>query len=195
MSIVSSHRSIPMGKLKASLESSQMIKKGDYDYFVHPVTDGIPRMEPDILDEIVDGFVEIGNLDCDLIVGPEAMGVPLAAALSLRTRVPYNVIRKRRYGLPGEAVVHQTTGYSNGEMYVNGISKGDRVVIVDDVISTGGTLVGTVHTLRGMGVEIVDVLIAIEKGDGKKACEQRLGLEIKTLVRIEVRDGRVHLLS
>jgi adenine phosphoribosyltransferase len=184
-----------MSKLKASLESSQMIKKGDYDYFVHPVTDGIPRMDPDILDEIVDGFVEIGNLDCDLIVGPEAMGVPLAAALSLRTRVPYNVIRKRMYGLPGEAVVHQTTGYSKGEMYINGISKGDRVVIVDDVISTGGTLVGTVQTLRGMGVEIVDVLIAIEKGEGKKACEQRLGLEIKTLAKIEVRGGQVHLLT
>jgi adenine phosphoribosyltransferase len=184
-----------MSRLKASLESSQMIKKGDYDYFVHPVTDGIPRMEPDILDEIIDGFMEIGDLECDLIVGPEAMGVPLAAALSLRTRIPYNVIRKRKYGLPGETVVHQTTGYSKGEMYINGISRGDRVVIVDDVISTGGTLTGTVHTLREMGVVIVDVLIAIEKGDGKKACEQRMGIEIKTLVRIEVRDGRVRLLS
>lgn len=184
-----------MSKLKDSLESSPVIKKGDYDYFVHPVTDGIPRMDPDVLDEIIDGFVRIGNLDCDLIVGPEAMGVPIAAALSLRTRVPYNVIRKRKYGLPGETVVHQVTGYSKGEMYINGIFKGDRVVIVDDVISTGGTLAGAVQTFREMGVEIVDVLIAIEKGDGKKACEQKLGIKIKTLVKIEVRNGKVHVLS
>jgi len=191
---VPSDNGSPMSKLRSSLESSPVIKKGDYDYFVHPVTDGIPTMDPDVLDEIVDGFIRIGDLDCDMLVAPEAMGIPLAAALSLRTRVPYNVIRKRRYGLPGERVVHQTTGYSKGEMYVNGVKKGDQVVIIDDVVSTGGTLIGIIQTLREMGAHIVDVLVVVEKGEGKAVLEREAGTEIKTLVKIEVRDGRVRVI-
>ena len=39
-----------------------------------------------------------------------------------------------------EFVIDQTTGYSKGEIYLNDIGKGDRVLLVDDVVSTGGTL-------------------------------------------------------
>ncbi|QLH75325.1 MAG: purine phosphoribosyltransferase family protein [Methanomassiliicoccales archaeon] len=184
-----------MMKLLASLESSPVIKRGDYDYFVHPVTDGIPRMPSEILEEIVEGFMRIGDLNCDVIVGPEAMGIPLAAALSLRTKIPYNVVRKRRYGLPGETVVQQSTGYSKGEMYVNGLSRGERVVLVDDVVSTGGTIAGIIRTFRSMGVEVVDVLVAIEKGAGRATVERELGIKIKTLVKIEVKDGRVRIIT
>ena len=46
----------------------------------------------------------------------EAMGIHLATALSLETGIPFVVVRKRQYGLPGEVAVHQTTGYSQGEL-------------------------------------------------------------------------------
>ena len=47
------------------------------------------------------------------------MGIHLATALSLEVGVPFVVVRKRKYGLPGELAVHQTTGYSKGELYIN----------------------------------------------------------------------------
>ena len=49
------------------------------------------------------------------------MGIPLATALSIKTGIPFVVVRKRSYGLEGECQVHQQTGYSENELYINGI--------------------------------------------------------------------------
>lgn len=99
-------------KLKASIERSPVIDMEGYPYLIHPVTDGIPEMDPDILDEIIDWMVSIGNFDCDRIIAPESMGIPLAVPLSLRLRIPYSIIRKRSYGIEGETPVKYQTGYS-----------------------------------------------------------------------------------
>jgi adenine phosphoribosyltransferase len=181
--------------LRRSLEAAPIVKIGDYDYFVHPVTDGIPFMEATVMREIIDRMQNVGDFDCDYIVAPEAMGIPLAVPLSLRTGIPYNVVRKRRYNLPGEVSVHQVTGYSQKEMYINGLKAGDRVVIVDDVISTGGTLRALVQSFQKMGVRVVDIIVVVEKGDRKAELEAELGIHIKTLVKVEVRDGRLVVLN
>jgi adenine phosphoribosyltransferase len=178
-------------KLKKSLDSCPIVKKGDYDYFVHPVTDGIPHMEPDLLKEVIDNIIEIGDMECDKIVAAEAMAIPLGVALSMRIDKPYVVIRKRQYGLPGEVSVKQVTGYSKADMFVNGISSGDRVLIVDDVLSTGGTLRAVVSALRGIGAEIIDTIIVFNKHKDKKAVEDELEMQIKTLLDVEIVNGRV----
>lgn len=183
-------------KLKESLVRSPIIKKGEYNYIVHPATDGIPRMDREILGEIIDEFVRIGDFDrCDVILTVEAIGIEYAAPLTLRTGKPFNIVRKRMYGLPGEVNLKQITGYSKSDLFVNGISKGDRVVIVDDVVSTGGTLRAVIEGLRKIGAEIVDVLVVVEKGDGKERLERELGIKIKTLVKIEVSESAVKILD
>lgn len=178
-------------RLKRCLEESPVVSMGDYDYMVCPITDGIPSMDPKVLDEIIERIMKASDLDCDIIVAPEAMGIPLAVPLSLRTGIPYNIVRKRKYGLPGEVSVSQITGYSKCQMYINGLKAGDRVVIVDDIVSTGGTLAAIVQALRSMGVEVVEVITVIEKGAGKERLEKKLALRIITLVKAEVVNGRV----
>ena len=178
-------------KLKKSLENCPIVKKGDYDYFVHPITDGIPQMEPELLEEVIASITEIGDMDCDKIVAAEAMAIPLGVALSMRIDKPYVVIRKRQYGLPGEVSVTQVTGYSKSNMFVNGIIKGDRVLIVDDVLSTGGTLRAVVQALRAIGAEILDTVIVFNKHEDKGAMEKELGMEIRTLLDVKIIDGKV----
>jgi adenine phosphoribosyltransferase len=182
-------------KLRGSLKASPVVRFGEYDYFIHPVTDGIPFMEPDLLEEVIVHICTMCDFDCDLIVGAEAMAIPLIASLSLKTGVPYNIIRKRKYGLPGEVSVKQVTGYSKLDLYINGVSRGDRVVIVDDVISTGGTLRALITALREIGAKIEDIIVVVEKTDEKAALEKEFKVRIKTLVKIEVRDGKVIVLS
>lgn len=183
-------------RLRQTLVGSPIVKRGEYNYVVHPATDGIPRMEQDALTEIIDELVRIGKFDqCDVIVTVEAIGIQYVAPLTLRTGKPFNIVRKRRYGLPGESNLKQTTGYSKSDLYVNGISIGDRVIIVDDVISTGGTMRALIQGLRQIGAEIVDVLIVVEKGDGKECLEKEMGIEIKTLVKIEVTEREVKFLD
>ena len=174
-----------------SLECAPIINLEGYDYFIHPITDGVPRVAPEVLSEVVEAMLLLGDLDCDLILAPEAMGIPLGALLSQRTGVPFAVVRKRRYGLPGEIEVGQSTGYSKGSMYINDVRAGDRVVIVDDVLSTGGTLRPLVLALRAAGAQVADVLVAVEKGNARTALERELGTQIKALVKVEVRGGRL----
>lgn len=185
-----------MGELlRKSLLDAPVIDKGGYQYFVHPLTDGIPAIEPALLREIVGeirGMVDFREVD--RIVTVEAMGIPLATALSLDVGVPISVIRKRRYGFGDEQEIGQSTGYSKGTLFVNGLARGQRIVFVDDVISTGGTLGPLLTAFGAMGLVVQDIVIAVEKGEGRAALEQAHGVKVRTLQRIEVKEGRVRLL-
>ncbi len=177
--------------LKESLEEAPVVKMGDYNYFVHPITDGVPEITPELLREVVDGIKELLVKDFDKIVAIEAMGLPIGAVLAMELQKPLVIIRKKSYGLDGEVSVEQVTGYSKAKMFINGLQFDDKIVIVDDVISTGGTLKAVINALKGIGVDIVDVIIVIEKGEGKRRVEDETGIEIKTLICANVVDGNV----
>jgi adenine phosphoribosyltransferase len=180
--------------LKESLKNAPIVKRGEYNYFIHPISDGVPLVRPELLREVIACVVKIADLDVDKIVTIEAMGLPLGSALSQITDIPFIIVRKRKYGLPGEIAVHQATGYSKGELYLNGINKGDRVLIVDDVISTGGTSAAVIKALELAGAEIKDIIVIIERGDGKKIIED-MGYEVKSLVKIDVDAEGVKIIS
>lgn len=176
-----------LNRLRASLAECPVVKFGDYNYFVHPITDGLPLGRPEVLDEVLRELAKRGNWSrCDKIVTAESMGFPLASGLSMRVHRPYVFIRKRQYGLPGEVSLKQTTGYAKADMFINNVHRGDRVVFVDDVISTGGTLYAIVKALRHIGAEVTDVLIVFEKTREKARMERELGLPIQTLMAVDV---------
>ena len=187
----------PLTVLQNSLRGSPIIWKGEYPYFIHPISDGIPRMDADVLRATRDLIVEMVDWSkIDLIVSVEAMGLPLLAAVGDATGKPTVVIRKREYGMEGEVRVDVSTGYSQSSTYINDISPGERILIVDDVISTGGTLEPILATLEDMGVVLQDIVIAIEKGEGRKRlAKERPGWPIRTLAHIDIIDGKVEILE
>jgi adenine phosphoribosyltransferase len=173
-------------RLKSSLINSPVIKRGEYNYFIHPISDGVPSIDPRLVEEISDYILTITDMEkIDTIVTVEAMGIPVANALSLKTGVPLTIIRKRPYFLEGEVELSQSTGYSKGVLYINGLKRGDRVIIVDDVISTGGTLIALVGALKTMGVEVLDVISVIGRGTGFLQLKEH-GIEPKVLVTVDV---------
>ena len=166
-----------------------MVKRGEYNYFIHPITDGVPLVEPALLRDVCSAMIKILDLNnVDKIVVVEAMGIHIGAVLSVMTDIPMVVMRKREYELPHEIPVHQSTGYSKGELYLNGVYKGDRVIIIDDVVSTGGTMKALLEAIRIAGAEVQDVCIVIQRGSPD------IGRPYKSLVRIEV-DDRVHVVE
>ncbi|MDD1675083.1 MAG: purine phosphoribosyltransferase family protein [Methanomicrobiales archaeon] len=177
-------------KLIASLECCPIVKRGEYNYFIHPITDGVPSVDPGLLRDVATALIRVLDLDrVDLMVVAEAMGIHIGTTLSLMTDIPFTIVRKRWYGLPGEVAVHQTTGYSKGELYLNGVKKGDRVVIVDDVISTGGTMRALVGALDFAGAEIADIGLVLQRGTPD------IGRPYKSLVRVDVSPSRVLVLD
>ena len=95
-----------MERLHESLHEAPIIDKDGYEYLVHPISNGVPVLEPGLLREVVIDIMQQSDFNVDKIVAPEAMGIHLATALSLQTDVPLVVIRKRSYGLPGEVALH-----------------------------------------------------------------------------------------
>ena len=184
-------------RLRASLANAPVIWKGDYPYFIHPITDGVPRLDPEVLaavTELCQQAIEWSTID--LILGIEAMGLPLTAPLSIRTGVPLVVGRKRSYGLKGEVVIDQATGYSKQPMYLNDIAPGERIAIVDDVLSTGGTLRAVIEGVKATGATIAHILVVVEKGPGLKQLQADYpGITIQSLVRLEMNGADVVLLD
>lgn len=181
-------------RLKRSLLEAPIYKRGDYNYFIHPITDGVPEVRPDLIREVVTHIIRTANLDVDKIVTIEAMGIHIGIGLSLFTDIPLVIIRKRKYGLPGEIEVSQVTGYSKGQLYLNGISPGDRVIIVDDVISTGGTALATLGALEAAGAEVVDFVAVIERGEGAERLKAK-GYAAKTMLRVDADEFGVKILE
>lgn len=177
-------------KLTKSLLEAPVFKRGSYNYFIHPITDGVPEIRPELIREVTANIVRIANLEVDKIVTVEAMGIPIGIALSLICDIPLVIIRKRKYGLPGEIEISQKTGYSKSQLFLNSINKGDRVIVVDDVISTGGTLLATLESLKVAGAIVKDVVIVVQRGDGVQRLRSE-GYAIKTMVQVEVDESRV----
>ena len=180
--------------LKKSLEEAPVVKKGEYSYVIHPITDGVPEIKPELLEEVTCEMQKLIEEKCgqiDKIVTMEAMGIPLATALSLNMGIPFTIIRKRKYGLSDEVSVEQVTGYSKSKLYINGLKKGEKVVIVDDVLSTGGTLKAVITALKQIGVIIEGVFIAVDKGNVARKIMEESNLSITALVNVDVIDGKV----
>ncbi|MFC7006827.1 hypoxanthine/guanine phosphoribosyltransferase [Halalkalicoccus salilacus] len=180
-----------MDQLERSLLEAPIIEKEGYHYFVHPISDGVPMLEPSLLREIVIKIIRKARLeDVDKIVTPAAMGIHISTAVSLMTDIPLVVIRKRQYGLGGEVALFQETGYSENQMYINDVDEGDRVLVLDDVLSTGGTLEAITGALEGIGAEVVDVVAVIKKVGGENKLDGS-NYSVKTLINVDVVDGEV----
>ena len=176
--------------LKQSLSDAPIIWKGDYPYFIHPITDGVPRLEPNVLQAIVDLTEPLVDWDnIDIILGIEAMGLPLTAPLAMRTGVPMVIARKRNYGLEGEVQINQQTGYSKGSIYLNDIKEGERIAIIDDVLSTGGTMRSVIEGVKQTKASIENIVIVVEKGDGMQNLKQDYpSIRFDSLVKLHM-DG------
>ena len=180
-----------MNRLTKSLEETPIIEKEGYHYFVHPISDGVPMLRPELMREIVIRIIRKADLaGVDKIVAPEAMGIHISTAVSLMTDIPLVVVRKRGYGLEGEVALSKATGYEESDLYINDVHAGDRVLVLDDVLSTGGTLSALLPALEDIGAEIADTVIVIKKvGGGNKL--EGTDYEPKTLVNVTVENGEL----
>ena len=183
-------------RIKKDFLNSIVIKKGDYDYFINPISDGFPLVTKELLDEIAQNAEELIDVDFDYILAPEALGIPMATAFTMRTGKPFMILRKRRYDLPDEICIEKDTGYEKSVgMYINFIKKGDRVVLLDDVISTGGTLRSIAQALKDRGAELVMTIIVLDKTDDIEKVSKELGIKIKAMVRVSAKNGKLSIVD
>lgn len=112
---------------------------------------------------------------CEFIVTAEAKSIPLAYAMSVHSGIPYVVLRKTHKLYMGDSLEAETLSITTGQpqkLYLDakdrGSIAGKRVVIVDDVISTGSTSEGMRALMRLAGATVVGEAALLTEGDEQK---------------------------
>ena len=111
----------------------------------------------------------------DILVTAEAKSIPLAYALSVATKKPYVILRKTYKLYMGDALTAETLSITTGEPQTlildekdRKLMKGKKIVLVDDVISTGSTLQGMHMIAEKAGAKIVAEAAILTEGERSK---------------------------
>jgi len=124
---------------------------------------------PDLLRTIAEGIAPHAR-DADRIAGVELGAIPIAAAVSLASDKPYVMVRKT-------SKEHGTKHEFEGEL-----NRGDRVLFLEDVVTTGGTLRGAIERLRGHGAVIEDCVCVVDREEGGKMLLAEIGVRLHALL-------------
>lgn len=133
-----------------------------------------------------EGMHLIGNIIFDMIKGSGAKGIGglTLGADPIACSVAYASCLK---GAPVEAFVVRKTAKSHGTMqWIEGnIKEGDRVIIVDDVITTGKSTIEAISRAKEAGLEIVKVISLIDRQEGGRENIEALGYKVEAVVTRE----------
>lgn len=128
---------------------------------------------PDLLKNIAVQLAKIIPSDIDALAALEMGGIPIGTALSLETGLPLCFVRK-------EAKDYGTCKFAEG-MDV----KGKKLLIVEDVVTTGGQVLISCKDLRGLGAEIKTVVCVIDRSQGKTEKLNAESLELISLFTMD----------
>ena len=119
----------------------------------------------DAFREVIDRMAEaVKGEKIDVVVGMESRGFIFAAPLADRLGAGFVPVRKLGK-LPAETLeVEYDLEYGTAtiEIHRDAISKGQRVLVVDDLLATGGTVIGTIELVRRLGGEIAGLSFMVE---------------------------------
>lgn len=144
-------------------------------------------LEPAAFHQAIDMMEEeLKDLDFDIILGPEARGFIVGAPLAYKMNKAFIPVRKEGK-LPAETVSKTyELEYGTDAMFIHkdSVKKGDKVVLVDDLLATGGTIRALRELLESVGAEVVKAVFLIEL-TGLKARDKLPGLDVHSLVQYE----------
>jgi len=159
-----------------------------YKFVLNSLTEQVPATSP-ILLRLAGEMLADSIPKCDKLLTEEDKGAVLIAAVSLHTGIPFGMARWYPNKLADQISSIFTCEYvKEGTLYLSGIEKGDEVVIIDDIISTGGTMIGIIKTLQSIGANIVKIIVLAEKIEykGIQRVKQETGIDVQSLVRISI---------
>lgn len=129
---------------------------------------------------------KLNGVDFDLVVGPESRGFIFGVPIAYNLHKPFIPIRKKGK-LPCETVsidYELEYGTATIEMHKDSIKPGQKVLIVDDLIATGGTTEAMVRLIENLGGEVVGIVVLMELA-GLKGRERLEGYRLESAIRYE----------
>ncbi|MBR9937441.1 adenine phosphoribosyltransferase [Oscillospiraceae bacterium Marseille-Q3528] len=128
----------------------------------------------------------LDGLDFDVIVGTESRGFIFGVPIAYNLHKPFVPVRKKGK-LPCETISRTYDleyGTATVEMHKDSIKPGQKVVIVDDLIATGGTIEASIAMVEALGGQVVKVIFLMELA-GLKGRERLAGYDVASVIRYE----------
>ena len=138
------------------------------------------KLAIDSLLELLDG------VSFDVIAGTESRGFVFGAPLAYALGKPFVLIRKKGK-LPCETIsvsYELEYGTAEIEMHADSVKPGQKVVLVDDLIATGGTIEAAAHLIEQLGGEVVKILFLMELA-GLNGREKLKNYDVETVITYE----------
>jgi len=126
--------------------------------------------QPALLRELARRFARYVTETVDRVAGAELGAVALATATALETDKPFVIVRNSR-----------KAGYGTGKLIEGRLNPGDRVLLVEDVCTSGGQALEAVRALREAGAIVETVAVAIDRQEGGRETLEAAGLRFAAL--------------
>lgn len=139
-------------------------------------------LQPKLYEEVVDEMVNFSRGKVDVVCGIESRGYIFGIAIAVKLGVPFILIRKKGK-LPPPFVGEKYDleyGTAEIEMKTNQLKQGQRVLVHDDLLATGGTAMAAAKLVQKLGGEVsqFSFLIELKDLDGRQKLEQIEGVEV-----------------
>jgi len=160
------------------IEESGAIRRGKFklsngeltDYYIDKYAF---ETDHEVLSAITDRLLSIFDFDdIDVVAGPELGAVPLVTALSLRSGIDAAFIRNREKHRGTQARVEGTIG------------KGSRVAVIEDVSTTGGTILDAAALVEDVGGLAEQLIVIVDRGEGAVENARQKGYELNYVLQV-----------
>jgi len=130
---------------------------------------------PKFFDEVTDAYIEVIKKEVeefDKIGGVLTAGVPIATLVSFKMKVPMVYVRSKE------------KGYGRKRRVEGIIEEGDRILIIDDLITTGGNLIEAANSIRDEGAIVMDAVVLIDREQGGLENLKENGIKLHYLMKV-----------
>ncbi|CAH1225260.1 Orotate phosphoribosyltransferase [Paenibacillus auburnensis] len=159
-----------------------------YDFKLYPFGERGTYIDPELISEITDNLASSITEHFpafDYIVSPEPGGHTWGMLAAYKLMKPMNILRLSTELYENyEVCIKRETAYNENYIYFDGFTAGDRVLILDDVISSGATIRCIAQQMADMGVELVGVQGILAKGEHYKQLEADYGIPVRVLSKV-----------
>ena len=161
------------------LKENEVFLKGDFTLSSGKKSDYYINMkkaitEPEILSTIAKLITEkIADDGVDKVAGPALGAVPIATAVSLESKIPLLMIRKEK------------KGYGTSKLIEGELNDGDNVIVVEDVTTTGGSLIKAIKAIQENGGNVTRAFVVVDRQEGAIDEFKKEGITLEPLISVD----------
>ena len=129
--------------------------------------------DPELLKRIGEQLAKLVPKETQRLAAPELGAVLLGGAVSMETGLPLLLVRK------------EPKGYGTAKQLEGRYAAGERVTVIEDVVTTGGDSLRSIQVLRDAGLDVVHLVVVLDRGEGGEDNIREAGIPYSPLFRVQ----------